>query len=81
MSRIANVASMQMPIKGPMKERERWNLECTIDFLKEAGQRGTDIVCLPKAFSKNGIPGNKIATVAQDLSGPIYEKIAEVAKV
>lgn len=80
MSRIVRISTIQLPIQGPRENREAYNLDWALRLLTEAGKRGSDIVCLPEAFSTNGIPGEEIARMAESLPGRTYEAVARLAR-
>jgi predicted amidohydrolase len=65
-----------------MKHR---NVDDALGWLEEAGRRGSDIVCLPEAFTDRGIPArdlpaDQVAALVEDVHGPTVRRLAELAR-
>jgi len=77
MSRSVRIAALQLPPPegDDVAALRAGNLEHALAYLREAGQRGCDIACLPEVFSTYG------ATFPswEDVPGPVIADLAAVA--
>ena len=80
MSRNATIALVQMDCVMLDKEA---NLRKAKEFIEQAAQQHTDIICFPEMFSTGYSPsiiGPKYIEVAEDPDGATFAFLAELAK-
>ena len=56
------------------------NLQLGLSLLEAAGAQGADIACLPEGFVAAGLPGSRLASVAETIPGPAFDRVAEQAR-
>lgn len=70
MERLVTVGTIQLPAtvrRLPPLQRRDENVRVALDFLRQAGEAGCDIVCLPEVFNCWGVPGAEYALCAERL--------------
>ena len=56
------------------------SLDLALSLLETAGRHGADLVCLPETFIAAGLPPEKIASIAESIPGPNFDKVADYAR-
>ncbi len=85
MPRPVTISAVQLPAYGEGEtdvERRNNNIATAGRMLDEAGQRGTDIACLPEWFSTWGIPkgAGHLRDWLEPVPGELNERLGEVAR-
>ncbi|MCX7795157.1 MAG: carbon-nitrogen hydrolase family protein, partial [bacterium] len=56
------------------------NIDRAIFYIKEASNRGADMVCLPECFNIINVQGISISTSAETVPGPLSNNLSNIAK-
>lgn len=70
------LALAQLAVEGGKPER---NLECALEAIDDAADRGADLVVLPEMFTVGYFAFDRYARSAEGLSGPTLSRIADAA--
>lgn len=86
MSRKVIVSSVQLPTPDypkdtSLKQIKKNNLENGLKWLRIAGERKSDIVCLGEIFTTLRVPDKyDYSQQAEDIPGPVLEKLSQLAR-
>lgn len=79
MARYINIATVSFLVDDEPTTVEK-NIERAISYIKEASNRGADIVCLPEWFNITNVKGITISDIAEPVPGPLSNKLSSIAK-
>lgn len=79
MARYINIATVSFLVDDEPTTIEK-NIERAISYIKEASDRGADIVCLPEWFNITNVKNITIFDSAEPVPGPLSFRLSNTAK-